>query len=203
VTARTCCKTVSSSARWWRAAGACPPDVVRGAPGHPEHGTDRRHRVAGHRPDSLRNAGVFYDLLGGAEDLDLHGLAAQRTLEFANLRVRLPQVAGRHHVFTGLDGRCCAGLRESFPGADNARRDVELTTELGQGLLARQNPLDRRPLELRAEDPPAVCLPPMLAHGASRRILRPHGEQSKRGALHFVPGARCSRTLRPSSVIPH
>jgi site-specific recombinase XerD len=24
----------------------------------------------------------------------------------------------------------------------------------------------------------------MLAHGASRRILRPHGEQSKRGALH-------------------
>src|SRR3989442_344636 len=32
-------------------------------------------------------------------------------------------------------------------------------------------------------DSPAVCLPPALAHGASRRILRPHDEQSKWGAL--------------------
>src|SRR5687768_29269 len=34
-----------------------------------------------------------------------------------------------------------------------------------------------------AEDASAVCLPPVLAHGASRRILRPQGEQSKWGAL--------------------
>jgi hypothetical protein len=39
-----------------------------------------------------------------------------------------------------------------------------------------------RPLELRAEDPPAVCLPPVLAHGASRRILRPQGEQVVMGS---------------------
>jgi len=36
------------------------------------------------------------------------------------------------------------------------------------------------------EHPPAVRLPPMLPHGPSRRILRPHGEQSKRGALQRV-----------------
>src|SRR5207245_7302356 len=63
-------------------------------------------------------------------------------------------------------------------------RDVELATELGHRLLARHDPLDRCPLELRGEHPPAVCLPPMLAHGTPDRILRPHGEQSKRGALH-------------------
>src|SRR5262244_1964028 len=28
--------------------------------------------------------------------------------------------------------------------------------------------------------------PSVLAHGSSRRILRPHGEQSKRGALHAI-----------------
>jgi len=40
----------------------------------------------------------------------------------------------------------------------------------------------------RAQYPPTVCLPPMFAHGASRRILRPQGEQLKRGALHGGPG---------------
>jgi len=46
--------------------------------------------------------------------------------------------------------------------------------------------LDRRPLELRAKDPPPVRLPRMIAPGASRRILRPYGAQSKRGALHRI-----------------
>jgi hypothetical protein len=61
---------------------------------------------------------------------------------------------------------------------------------LGECLLAGQDPLDRCPLELCTEDPSAVGLPPVLAHGASRRILRLHGEQSKRGALHGCEAGR-------------
>src|SRR5262245_59089984 len=34
-----------------------------------------------------------------------------------------------------------------------------------------------------------ICLPPVLAHGASRRILRPQGEQSKWGALQRLDTA--------------
>src|SRR5262245_49165647 len=44
-------------------------------------------------------------------------------------------------------------------------------------------PPNRYPFEVRAECPPTVCLPSMLAHGASSRNVRPHGEQSKRRAL--------------------
>jgi hypothetical protein len=44
--------------------------------------------------------------------------------------------------------------------------DIELAAELSQRFLAAQNPLDRGPLELRAEDASAVCLPPVFAHGA-------------------------------------
>jgi len=57
----------------------------------------------------------------------------------------------------------------------------ELAAELRQRLLTGQDSLNRFPLELRAEDPSAICLPPVFAYGASRCILRPHGEQSKRG----------------------
>src|SRR5437773_11694870 len=67
---------------------------------------------------------------------------------------------------------------------------IELATELGQRLLAGQDSLHRLPLELRAEDTPAVGLPPVLAHAASRRILRPRGEQSKWGALQNVSTTR-------------
>ena len=125
----------------------------------------------------------FYDLLGRPQDLDLHRLPAERPLELPDLGVGLPQLAGRHHVFTGLHRRRRTRLRESFPGTDDARVDIQLATELCDRLLAAQDSLHRLPLELRAEHPPAVCLPPMFAHGASRRILRPHGEQPKGGAL--------------------
>jgi hypothetical protein len=40
-------------------AGAGPGAIVGGAPRDGEDGADRRHRVCRHRPDSLRNAGVF------------------------------------------------------------------------------------------------------------------------------------------------
>src|SRR5262245_41851593 len=86
----------------------------------------------------------FYDLLGHAQDLDFHGLATQRPLELPNLGVGLAQMAGGHHVFTGLDRRRGPGLREPLPVADHARGDVELAAELRQRLLARQDPLDRR-----------------------------------------------------------
>jgi hypothetical protein len=92
-------------------------------------------------------------------------------------------VAGGDHVLAGLHRRRRARFSEALPGANHAWRDVELAAELGEGLLAAQNPLDRRPLELRAENPPSVRFPWMIARDASRGILRPHGEQSKRGAL--------------------
>src|SRR5262249_50811569 len=101
------------------------------------------------------------------------------------LGVGLPQLAGRHHVVTGRHRRRRARLRESFPGADDTRVDIQLATELRHRLLAAQDSLHRLPLELRAEHPPAICLPPMFAHGASPRILRPQDEQPKGGALQY------------------
>src|SRR5262249_51613220 len=80
-------------------------------------------------------------------------------------------------------GRGRPRLGEPLPVPNHAGRDIELAAQLGQRLFPGQNLLNRRPLELRAEDASAVCLPPVFAHGASRCILRPHGEQSKRGAL--------------------
>ena len=130
--------------------------------------------------------GFFNDLLGRAEDLDLHRLAAQRPLELPDLGVRLPQLAGGDDVLARLHGRRCPRLCEPLPIANHAGRDVELTAELSDRFLPAQNPLDCLPLELRAEDASAVCLPPVFAHGASRRILRPPGEQSKWGALHWA-----------------
>src|SRR5215475_13427304 len=41
----------------------------------------------------------------------------------------------------------------------------------------------RLPLELRAEYPPTVRLPPMFAHGASTASYVPRGEQPKREVL--------------------
>ena len=125
----------------------------------------------------------FYDLLRRAQDLVLHGLAAEGTLELADLGVGLAQLTRRDDILTGLHRRRRAGFRKALPRPDHARRNVELAAQLRERLLAAQNSLDRCPLELRAENPPPVCLPWMIAHGASRGILRPHGEQSKRGAL--------------------
>ena len=80
--------------------------------------------------------------MGRAQDPDLHGLGAG-ALEFPNPGVDLAQLAGRDDILTGLDGRRRARFREPRPAADHAGRDVELTTELGQGLLPAQNALDR------------------------------------------------------------
>ena len=41
---------------------------------------------------------AFYDLLGRAQDLDLHRLAAERPLEFADLRVGFAQVTRGDHI---------------------------------------------------------------------------------------------------------
>src|SRR5262245_48813729 len=49
-------------------------------------------------------------------------------------------MAGRDHVLTGLDGGRRSGLRKPLPVTDHARRDIELTAELGQRLLAGQDP---------------------------------------------------------------
>jgi hypothetical protein len=85
----------------------------------------------------------FYDLLGRAEDLDLHRLAAERALEFSDLGVGLPQVTRGDHVLTGLHGRRRARLREPLPIPNYVGSDVELATELGNRLLPGHDPLDR------------------------------------------------------------
>src|SRR5215471_597971 len=126
----------------------------------------------------------FYDLLGRPQNLDLHRLPAERPLELPDLGVGLPQLAGRDHVFTGLHRRRRPRLRESFPGTDDARVDIQLATELCDRFLAAQDSLHRLPLELRAEHPPAVCLPPMFAHGSPAASYVPtvssrKGEHSK------------------------
>src|SRR5262249_50813407 len=86
---------------------------------------------------SAQRRGFFYDLLGGAQDVDLHSLASERALEVSNLGVRLPQLAGGHNILTRLDCRGRARLREPLPVADDTGRDVELATEFRQRLLAR------------------------------------------------------------------
>ena len=104
--------------------------------------------------------------MGRAQDPDLHGLGAG-ALEFPNPRVDLAQLAGRGDILTGLDGHRRARFREPRPAADHAGRDVELTSELGQGLLPAQDALDRCSLELR-EPTLAGRVPRMLALGTSR-----------------------------------
>ena len=93
---------------------------------------------------------------------------AEGAFEFPNPGVDLAQLAGRDDILTGLDGRRRARFREPRPAADHAGRDVELTTELGQGLLPAQDALDRCSLELRAEPTLAGRVPRMLALGTSR-----------------------------------
>jgi len=61
--------------------------------------------MLGHRPDPLRNQGLFFEVLGRRQDLDLQLLLAQQPLELANLGVGLAQVAGGDKIFTGLDCR--------------------------------------------------------------------------------------------------
>src|SRR5215510_10551900 len=147
---------------------------------------------------SAQRRRFFSDLLSGAQDLDLQGLAAQRPLELADLSVGLAQLAGRYHVLTGLHCRRRACLGKPLPAADHARRDVQLATELRHRFLARHIPLDRRPLELRREHPSPVGFPSVLAHRSSRRILRPRSEQSKWGALQNT--ASTTATIRSAGV---
>src|SRR5262245_31557299 len=118
-------------------------------------------------PTLCATTALFYDLLGRAQDLDLYRLPAERALELSDLRVGLAQLAGGGDVFTRLDGHGRTYLGEPLPIANHAGRGIELAAELGQCLLAPQDPLDRRPFEIRAEDASAVCLPPVFAHRAS------------------------------------
>jgi hypothetical protein len=180
------------------AAGARSGEVISWPPGDAEDCADRAHGVYRVTARTLcATTAFFYDLLGHAQDLDFHGLPAQRPLEFPDLGVGLAQVASGDHVLTSLDRHRGPGLREPLPVAKHTRRDVQFAAELGERLLAGQDPLNRRSLELRAGDPPAVCLPPVLAHGPPRRILRPQGEQSKWGA--HQPRVRCRSCSRSIS----
>src|SRR5262249_41166102 len=134
---------------------------------------------------SAQRRRFFYQLLGRLEDLHLHRLPAQRPLELPDPLVCLPELAGRDDVFVRGDRGRRPRLVVSLPIPNHRGPDVELTAELGQRLLARQNALNLGALELRAEDTPPVGLPRMIAHGASRLMLRPLGVPANWGALHL------------------
>jgi hypothetical protein len=51
-----------------------------------------------------------------------------------------------------------------------------------------QDLLDRRPLELRAEDTSAVCLPPVFAHGAPAASYLPRVSREMGSTPTGIPG---------------
>src|SRR5439155_6987454 len=63
---------------------------------------------------------------------------------------RRPRAIGWRGRRPHWPGRRWSRLGEPLPVANHAWRDIELAAELGQCLLAGQDSLDRRPLELRA-----------------------------------------------------
>ena len=78
--------------------------------------------------------------------------------------------------------RFCAVVARTLRRAGARRADGACGGRPSKRSPASVFSLDRCPLELRAEDACAVCLPPVIARWICRRILR-RGEQSKRGAL--------------------
>ena len=65
-------------------------------------------------------------LQGFAEDLGLHGLAAEQALQLADLRLELADAAGGDHVFVGISERTNeAGARQL--AAHLATRGLETT----------------------------------------------------------------------------
>src|SRR4030088_404584 len=104
----------------------------------------------------------FYDLPGRPPELALHLLPPKQALEVPHAAIGLAQLAGRDHVLIGRHRGGGASLGAPGPGPGHTGHDVQLAAELRDGLLAGQNALDRRPLELRAKHPPSVRLPWMI-----------------------------------------
>ncbi|MCX5760632.1 MAG: hypothetical protein NTW72_03865 [Gemmatimonadetes bacterium] len=112
-----------------------------------------------------RSSGVFFYLVpGGLENLDLHGLLAERALELTNALFGGPQRAGRHHLFVRAHrGRAPTGA-QVLPAADHGRRHGQFPRQLRQRHLTPLDPPDLFQLEGRAEDPPTIGPTTMSFH---------------------------------------
>ena len=106
----------------------------------------------------------FYYLPGGLENLNGHRLLADKALQLLHLLLELSNPAGRDNILARCDCRRPAVLYEAHPVAEHAGRDPELPRELCHGLLTRDDPGDRLPLESDREDPPTVGLPREFLH---------------------------------------
>jgi len=106
----------------------------------------------------------FYDLPGRLEDLDGHRLLADEALQLLDLLLELADPAGRYDVLAGGHRGRPASLHQAHPVSNDARRNAELSRELGKGLLTRRNPGHRLPLERHRKDPSTIRLPRKLLH---------------------------------------
>jgi hypothetical protein len=120
------------------------------------------------RPATRRTNAAFFDfVLGGLEDLDLHGLAAQGALELADALLGGSQGAGRHHRLVRPDGGLAPLGDQVLPALDQRARDTQLATERRGGQFPAQHAADLFTLELRGLDPPAVGLAGRSFHGTT------------------------------------
>ena len=106
----------------------------------------------------------FYYLPSRLEDLDGHRLLADEALQLLDLLLELADPAGRNHVLASRNRGRPATLHQAYPVSNDARRNAELSRELGKGLLTRRDPGHRLALERHRKDPPTICLPRKLHH---------------------------------------
>jgi hypothetical protein len=106
----------------------------------------------------------FYYLTGGLEDLDGHGLLADEALQLLDPLLELADPAGRNDVLASRHRGRPATLDKPHPVSNDARRNAELSRELGKGLLTRRDPGHGLALERHRKDPPTICLPRKLHH---------------------------------------
>src|SRR6266849_8318545 len=96
---------------------------------------------------------IFYDLLGGLQDLDLHLLAPQAALELLDPGLRRAQETGRDDILVGGHGGGSAGFHSALPLPDHRGLNVELPAHFGQGLLPFQDLLDHPALDQSSPTP--------------------------------------------------
>jgi hypothetical protein len=108
---------------------------------------------------------VFFHLVpGGLEDLHLHRLPTEGTLQLPNPLLRRAQFARRHDVLVRGDCRLGASGNELLPALEQGAADPELPAHFRERGLPPQDPAHLLPLELGRVDPPAVRPPRHVLH---------------------------------------